>query len=427
MRDKRSEEQCRNETGTVLPFVALFMTVLLLFLAFALDQGVRYAGRTQLQQMVDAAAQAALVAILKPGGDRTTAEAAARAVAANTDIMQGFNPATLVVDFGRYNFGAPASERVFTMETNGALQAVRVSAAKSGENSFSSFFMPANKVSADAESIAALRCRNVVFVQDVSSSFRDDIANIQQALKATVAALARQDAFSGVQSRVGLVAFRNIVVPAATTQNLVAPSDSAITAAIDRLSDPGVLCTGSIKQVSANRFQVPACVGSDMEGGLEVAEELLEPGRGKLDQCEDMVLTISDGVPCEVTPANVDTNPNDGTIVEFAPALNGEPQGGGSTRADTLSYVDREMQSMSIAVLTANSDALARPTRSLDDYLKTCPTDAEATASMQQVNASFAASLIQGFGEAFSSSRVPAEMAAEMTTALQTVPPVVVN
>ena len=436
MRDKRFAQRCSSEVGTVIPFVALGMTMLLLFLALALDQGVRYSGRTQLQQLVDASAQAALMAFAEPGAERADATAAARNVASMTGITQGFASSDLLVEYGRYDF----EQNTFTRESMpiGPPQAVRVAANKMGENAFRSLLTGA-PITANADSVAALRCRNVVFVQDVSSSFRDDIAKVQDALRKTLAILRLQDGFSSIETRVGLVAYRNIVVPAGTTSSLVAPNDPAISRAIEALDDDGVLCKGSVEQLSATQFRVPACVGSDMRAGLAEAEELLEPGRGKVESCEDLVLSISDGVPCKVTKENLEAglSPFIAAIanVEFGPAPAGEPQGGGSTPRETIDFVNADMrESGSIAVLTANSDQPVRTSSGgafsqaeLDAFLKTCPTARNASTTEQQVNSDFAKSLITGFGQAFSSSRDADTMAKEMGAALQTIPPVVVQ
>ena len=431
MRDERFAQRCSSEAGTVMIFVAAGMLAILLFLALALDQGVRYSGRTQLQQLVDAASQAALAALAQPEAERSEADAAAREIARMTPVSQGFDATRdLNVQFGRYDFAT----QTFVAEGMpvGPPAAVRVSANKTGASALQSLLTGA-PISANADSIAALRCRNVVFVQDVSSSFRDDIGNIQAALTRTVELLRREES-AGIETRVGLVAFRNIVVDKATTDSLVPPSSAAIIDAIAALDDDDVLCKGSIRPVSTFplRFEVPACVGSDMRDGLEEAEDLLEPGNGKIPACEDFVLTISDGVPCKVTPENVDQFPF--AEVFFGPALPGEPQGGGATRQETLDYVNSDMRdSGSIAVLTANSDEPENlefngiPTQQeLDAFLKTCPTD-RASTSQQQFNQEFARQLITGFGQSFESKVSAEDMAAEMRAALRSIPPVVVR
>src|SRR5262245_16087696 len=118
MRDERIAQRCssdlekdvvrhRSEAGTVIPFVAFGMTALLLFLALALDQGVRYSGRTQLQQLVDAAAQAALSALAVPGATRDDARRAVSNVVTMTPVTQGVQPSDLVVQFGRFSLNDP--------------------------------------------------------------------------------------------------------------------------------------------------------------------------------------------------------------------------------------------------------------------------------------------------------------------------------
>jgi hypothetical protein len=426
MREERFAEQCRNEAGTVLPFIALGMTFLLVFLALALDQGVKYSGRTQLQQMVDSASQAAMLALISPGGTTAKATTAARNVVANTKLMGTFNPGDLQVAYGKYDF----QTKTFAEIGGENVQAVRVRADKLGGNAFISP-LTGSQVGANADSIAALRCRNVVFVQDVSSSFRDDIEGVKVALNFVVDALQAQSNATGIDTRVGLVAFRNIVVPAGSTERLVRPGDDAIRDAIENLSDDAVLCKGQIEQVSLlpPTFVVPACVGSDMRAALTEAEALLGPGRGKLDACEDLVITISDGVPCKITRQNLDQF--FGAIIVFGPARPGEPQGGGSTRNETINFVNREMRDFgSIAVLTANSTKPAKPNAfsqaGLDAFLESCPADSINGPQSKAQDDEFAATLISGFGQAFKSGKDPNSMGTEVSNALSTIPPVVV-
>jgi hypothetical protein len=430
MRSKRFAQRCSSEIGSVLPFVALGLTTLLLFLALALDQGVLYVGRTQLQQMVDASSRAALLALARQGATRQDAISAANEVAANNSLMQGGLANTnFNVVFGTYNFltGAFVQEEM----PIGTPQAVRIVVSRAGDRSFKSL-LTGSDIVANADSIAALRCRNVVFVQDVSSSFKEDITKIQDALRTTIAILALQDSFTAVGTRVGLVAFRNIVAPAGTTRMLVAPGDVAIRNAIDALDDDNVLCKDSIeRQFTAGGVLalVPSCVGSDMRGALRETERLLAPGNGRLEACEDLVLTISDGVPCKITEADLLQFPPF-IRSEFKPAPPGEPQGGGSTRQETLDFVNTTMrQTRSIAVLTANSDDRADPSgpiteANLDDFLKICP---EVRGETAQVDVEFANRLVSGFGQSFESNRSQAELAEQMGAALRSIPPVIVD
>ncbi len=424
MRDERLAQRCSSENGTVLPFVAAGMTVLLLLLALALDQGIRYSGRTQLQQLVDAAAQAALIALGRPNATRADADRAARDVVRMTAITGGtLDPSEIQVQFGSYNF----TSRTFATGTSETPQAVRVSANKSGASGFQGL---SGAITANAESVAALRCRNLVFVQDVSSSFREDIGKIQNALRATIDFIRSQESGLGIETRVGLVAFRNIVVPAGTTSELTPIGERTIDTAIDRLDDSNVLCGDPIRRVGDNIF-VPACVGSDLRAGLQKAQELLMPGGSKNAACEDFVLAISDGVPCRVLESDLEASLSFFEAlfvdVQFDTPRAGEPAGGGSTPEDTLAFVNSSMRgSGSIAVLTTNSDDTVRssPTN-LNDFLKTCPTARTRNAQQRQFDAVFSSRLINGFGQAFTSD--PNAMTREMRNALRTLPPVVVQ
>jgi hypothetical protein len=401
MRDKRLAQRCSSETGAILPFVAAGMTAMLLLLALALDQGIRYSGRTQLQQVVDSSAQAALMALNRTGAGQAEAIAAARQAANLTPVTGGgFSGQDLIIEFGRYSF----ANGDFDPMPSGTPQAVRVTANKIGDSGFEGL---SGRITANAESIAALRCLNLVFVQDVSSSFDDSIRNVQSALRATVDLLRNELAF-GAETRVGLVAFRNIVVPRATTPSLVPVTSSTITDVIEALDDPDVVCTSNDDDVLTTGI-VPACVGSDMLDGLRRAEALLAAGNGKNEACEDFVLTISDGVPCRFEEADLPFG------ARFGPALPGEPQGGGSSSQDTLAFVNERMRTFgSISVLTTN-DARG-------GLLSRCPTE----RGDPDINVNFARQLITGFGRSFESNRNTNAMAAEMSAALRGIPPVTV-
>jgi hypothetical protein len=415
MRGKRFAQRCSSEVGSVLPFIALGLTTLLLFLALALDQGVLYVGRTQLQQLVDASSRAALLALARQGATRQDAIDAANEVAANNTLMQGgIANANFNVVFGTYNFVSgsffPESMPV------GTPQAVRISIGKSGARSFDSLM--GGDINVNAESIAALRCRNVVFLQDVSASFAEDIVKIQNALRTTVSILALQDSFSSIGTRVGLVAFRNIVVPAATTPMLVPPGDASIRNAINQLSNTNVVCDDP-----RTLGVIPSCVGTDMKAALERAAELLAAGRGRLESCEDLIVAVSDGVPCRVTEEDIDP-------FRFSPPPPGEQAGGGSTKEETLAFVESAMRSTrSIAVLTTNSGTRDGRGPFTERFAITrCPEQRGLSDDENnEIDREFADKLVSGFGQSFDSDRSETELAEQMNAALRSVPPVIVD
>ena len=435
--------RCRSELGSVMPFVVAGMTTLLLFLILAIDQGVLYAGRTQLQQLSDSASRAALLALAEPNSTRADAITAANTIAANTSLMQGGNARTnLQVEFGSFDFAASGDGFVpEAMPLEAKPQAVRVTTSKTGENALRSL-LTGSVINANAEGTAALRCRNIVILQDVSSSFRDDIGKIQDALRKTLQLLADQQGTSSISNRVGLVAFRNRVVAAATTPRMVPATDASIRNAINALDDPGVVCNGSVERRGIPPFVeyfVPACVGTDLIEGLEAAENLLAPGNGKLGTCQDLILTVTDGVPCRIETEAELTPPGFlPGFVHFQQAPPGEPTGGGSTKEDTLRYVQQDMSpTLNIAVLTANS---ARTPPQPSPFI--LPSEAEATQLLgvcpidqlnsrnrnNQLDIEFANGLIQGFGRAFQAAiEDRSQMAEQMSSALRSIPPVLVR
>jgi hypothetical protein len=417
MRSKRFAQRCSSEIGSVLPFVAAGMGVLLLFLLLVIDSGVVYVGRTQLQQRVDAAARAAMLELSRVGSTRASAEQEANEVADKNSLMQdGITPTTLKVEFGKYIFSG--EKPGFTPNTDPMMtpQAVKVSINKSGGQAFRSLLTGA-EINVSAESVAALRCRNIVFVQDVSSSFKEDIGKIQAALRATVDLLASQESFNAVGTRVGLVAFRNIVPAGGTTGKLLAPDDPALRAAIEALSDPRILCDRELDRIN---MTVPRCVGSNMLAALQETERLLAPGNGRLEACEDLVLTISDGVPCKIDQSDLAFG------FTFAREPASEPAGGGSTRDETLAFVNRSMRATrSIAVLTTNTGTPGGGgiTESFDNFLRECP---ETRGQGREIDVEFANKLVSGFGQSLESDLSPSELAEQMDAAMRSIPPVIV-
>jgi hypothetical protein len=337
----------RGERGVVIPLVAFSFAVFIVALALVLDTGLMVVTKSQAQNVADAAARAAMLTIAHDGADfdgaalieRATRNA--REVARSTSMLQGGvndsnagvpSPATnqfgdIEIIPGDYDFDADPGKR-FTPSTDASLppRAMRVIVRRNDSTPSGPIQrlvpMSRNDQSFDltAESIATLRCRNIVFLVDVSVSFAEDIGRVQSALRETIGDLRDPD-------HAAIVAFRNQVVSSATSTRLV-PGDEKgdILSLVDRLSDPAVKCelNFSIFDVFGD-IQLPACVGTDMAAAVGKAVDLLQEGNGRSASCEDVVILMSDGLPCPIPEELVERN------LIARPRDDSEQRAGGST------------------------------------------------------------------------------------------------
>ncbi len=93
----------RRQRGTVLPYVALALPLMLAMLALSISTGQALLAKDQLQVTADAAARTAVTAI-RQGGTRVNARGVARIVARDTEAFEdGTEFVDESIDFGDWN------------------------------------------------------------------------------------------------------------------------------------------------------------------------------------------------------------------------------------------------------------------------------------------------------------------------------------
>jgi Mg-chelatase subunit ChlD len=291
-----------GQSGAVtLPLIALGMSSLLLILVLSLNSGLATLGRTQLQVVADNAARAGLLAIGEANRNNPNtpipvlqrlADQNARRIAEGNTVVQGGidgGSSDLRVELGRFNLASGAFTTARMMDIPTAVRVTARRAAGAASGSFRSLIPlrdggDVNDVQSEATAVAALRCKSVVFIIDVSGSFAANIDTVQGAVRNTIGLLQSPDA-------VGIVVFSGAVIeqttPApggmdmpreVTSMQLRAPEDDDLLAQIDTISDPTV------------RFSPR--VGSDIGAGLARAAPLLDQGS---ERCEKLAVLLSDG------------------------------------------------------------------------------------------------------------------------------------
>jgi hypothetical protein len=343
----------RGESGVVIPLVAFSFAVLLVALALVLDTGLITVSRSQVQNVTDAAARAAMITIANEGSTlqgaslRDAATRAAISVARSTSVIQGGvsaeapesantaeNPlGDLEITFGDYDF--MKKEFFVPVGEDFPPRAVRVVARRAEGTPGGPIRRLIPRAGASAtfdvqgESVAALRCRNVAILVDVSASFSEDIVAVGNALASTIDDLREPD-------NAGIVLFRNRVLDQSSDRLIPLDRARELQAIADLLTAsppvPGVSCP--VDEVDfrgpSGSISLPACVGTDMAAAVQKAVALLSPGNGRNPACEDVVVLMTDGEPCPIPQELIDL----GVVRE--PTDPNEPRGGGSTNEEAL-------------------------------------------------------------------------------------------
>ena len=113
-----------RERGVTLPLTALFLVVLLVFAALAVDMGIAYTARTSAQHAADAAALAGAYTFQNPTASQpSAAQSAAIALAAQSTIL-----------------GKPVSISAADVSVDSTNQRVTVTVRRSGANGITTFF-----------------------------------------------------------------------------------------------------------------------------------------------------------------------------------------------------------------------------------------------------------------------------------------------
>ncbi len=482
--DDSAREKGAREEGNISIVVVILMVFLLGVFALTFDMGTLYIGQSQLQTVADSSARAALGALMSP--DRTLeatpreqASDMARKIGKQVSVIQGgVKDADIRVEFGRFDFAT----RTFSTNIGSTVipPAVRVTASRSsrtGDSGALRTLTPKQDMSLSVSSIAARRCRNVVLATDVSSSFAESIGIVQTALDRVVDRLG----MSGAPDKVGLVAFRNIVVTKdraelpVSSDSLVSPQDLKASGQLLRLANDDVSCpvpTGGSRffgGLSRDRLPLPGCVGTNMAAAIDKARELFEKERNGPNggSCENILVILSDGVPCKIDgdllQARVRRVEVEGLPISIDEKLIGaanetksdERVGGGSTQMETRLAQQRLVNEIgasiaTIAVNTAreNSDGemcLLPPmagqgpgngavSLSPRVFITTDPNApqgsplTELLASNTPEDQEFLGGMTSGFGMAFEPGAIESDLLARsMDEALSAIPPVTVD
>lgn len=270
----------RRERGVVSVFVVIALIVLVGFVALAIDNGYVLATRSQLQNASDAAALAAAVSIREGS---TLAGAASDAVA--TAARNRAGDSNVVIDAGDVEFGSfDFDAREFVPGGYAGVTAVRVTASRdagSAQGPLQLLLAPVLGLdSADvvAAATAALGRRDVMLVQDVSGSFRDELPQARDALRDFSNATAAQG-LSG--DRIGLAIFSN-------ESRLERPLSD-----IPEELSPLIGTINSFPHSDAiDEFDGYTDIGDGLDEGID---ELLAKTRRSSQQ---VIILVSDGVPC---------------------------------------------------------------------------------------------------------------------------------
>ena len=275
---KSADPRRASQRGVVLVLVGFFLMLFMGIAALSTDMSYLYIVKNELQAASDSAARAAAAA-LRDGGTRAEAIEAAKAIALANEAggkPVELDPARDVV-FGDYDHG------IFQEEGFANAAAVKVVARRT-EDSFNG---PVDlnfariwydHVDVTAEAVASLKKRDIVLVQDITWSFKEEIEDAKFADATLVRAMADQ---SLPGDRVGVVTFNE-----AATRNLglraLRTDETQILQAI-----------GGIR-ACVNPSPYP-CAGTHIAAGFNAAGDVF---RGQPDdRAEKVLVLVSDGMP----------------------------------------------------------------------------------------------------------------------------------
>jgi len=191
----------RQQRGIAMIFTVLALPILLGMASLAIDTGLIYSARTQMQNAADGAALAAMKALRDTGSTATVASEAAAVAALNK--VQG---TPVAVDPNDVEIGYfDEASRVFSTGAGFGVPAVRVTVSAPVDLNFAHFVGFADP-NVGASATVAIRRRDLVIVQDRSGSFFEEWDDALDADRDLVTAMEAQ-ALAGDQ--VGVVRFWN--------------------------------------------------------------------------------------------------------------------------------------------------------------------------------------------------------------------------
>ncbi len=274
----RKLRQHRRRRGSSLVIVVLVFMVLMAFIALGVDYGAVASARAELQIAADAAAMAGA------SGLPDEAIAKERAMAYSEQVSIRGTPITLDdtdIVVGSYDRAA----KVFTPGVTVSSDALVVTARRELEMPISSLFgYPTVNLTAVAGGGATTlgKMPDLVIVQDVTTSFRDEIDEARAADEALVDCIHEK---ADPESKVGLVAFTGL------EYNLLSPSglvtyESSYSTVVSKIQ--------SIKICD----QTPGmkCYGTNHAIGFHMAKAILDASTSDIEVGR-AVLMVSDGDP----------------------------------------------------------------------------------------------------------------------------------
>ncbi len=194
----------RNEPtrkGNYALMFGLAMTVMLGFGAFAIDLSYLRLTEDQVQDVADAASQAAMIT-LKRGGS-TAAATTAASLMLNQNVVGGVHPRLQTITFGIWG-----ETRASFTQTNISPNAVRVKVTRDGTNSvpmFLSKMWGRDAMAVTGNSTSAARKLHTLLVMDITGSWSQ--VNFANARAASIAFLDVLTSSYGDEDTIGMVIF----------------------------------------------------------------------------------------------------------------------------------------------------------------------------------------------------------------------------
>ena len=185
---RRISEMDRDRRGAILVLAAVFMTVMLAFVAFAVDMSYMSLTKTHLQAAADASALAGAMELSGTEAPATVRENAMTAIRAVAALHRSGNQPTVSIETSDVTFGKMvwnSSSQSFSYnwgESNSPYNMVKVRAdrdAVSGgaDDRLPLLFAPVmghTKATIGAEAVASFQPRDIMVVLDFSGSMNDD-------------------------------------------------------------------------------------------------------------------------------------------------------------------------------------------------------------------------------------------------------------
>jgi len=277
---RRTVPRRAKERGAILALTGILLMVFLGMIVLGVDLGYVSMVQGELQASADAASLAA-VDTLRDGGTHDDAKQAAIAVAGkNSAAGDGVSLSIQNVDFGSYD---PDSGQFVTPPSLAYPAAVRVTAERGAAapdgplNLLFGGVIGHAQANVSGQAIAALGKRQMVIVQDVTGSFRQEIEDAKDADETLVNAMAAQN-LGGED--VGLVTFDE----AATERLAITP----LHANLQQITD-------TIEDFAACQSGAPNCAGTHIAPGLDTATDMF--GDRGSEHAQKVIVLVSDGMP----------------------------------------------------------------------------------------------------------------------------------